>query len=156
MVILLLVFLSLKFFDYTMPYVWVAIGTAQGLTIPWFQVRILTQTPKWGDNMKFLFVVAHPDDEVLGAGGLIYNLIKSGKEVKSWIFPKKLKCVFVNKKWNWLGFLWVFHIIHRFFHRQHKKEKREERFLSVDITKSDMLWQISHFFAPCVFAHGIF
>ena len=32
--------------------------------------------------MKYLFVVAHPDDEVLGAGGLIYNLIKSGKEVK--------------------------------------------------------------------------
>ena len=32
--------------------------------------------------MKYLFVVAHPDDEVLGAGGLIYNLVKSGKEVK--------------------------------------------------------------------------
>lgn len=31
--------------------------------------------------MKYLFVVAHPDDEVLGAGGLIYNLVKHGKEV---------------------------------------------------------------------------
>ena len=32
--------------------------------------------------MKYLFVVAHPDDEVLGAGGMIYNLIKKGHKVK--------------------------------------------------------------------------
>lgn len=32
--------------------------------------------------MKYLFVVAHPDDEILGSGGLIYNLIKSGNKVK--------------------------------------------------------------------------
>ncbi|MDR0220275.1 MAG: PIG-L family deacetylase [Lachnospiraceae bacterium] len=31
--------------------------------------------------MSCLIVVAHPDDEVLGAGATIYNLIKSGKEV---------------------------------------------------------------------------
>ena len=32
--------------------------------------------------MKSLFIVAHPDDEVLGAGGLIYKLIKSGNKVR--------------------------------------------------------------------------
>ena len=32
--------------------------------------------------MNYLFVVAHPDDEVLGAGGLIYNLVKAGKRVR--------------------------------------------------------------------------
>ena len=31
--------------------------------------------------MKYLFVVAHPDDEILGAGGMIYSLIKKGNEV---------------------------------------------------------------------------
>lgn len=31
--------------------------------------------------MKYLFVVAHPDDESLGAGGTIYNLIEKGNEV---------------------------------------------------------------------------
>lgn len=32
--------------------------------------------------MKYLFVVAHPDDEVLGAGGMIYKLIQNGERVK--------------------------------------------------------------------------
>lgn len=31
--------------------------------------------------MNYLIVVAHPDDETLGAGGMIYNLIKSGNNV---------------------------------------------------------------------------
>lgn len=31
--------------------------------------------------MKHLFVVAHPDDEVLGAGAFIYDAVKSGDEV---------------------------------------------------------------------------
>lgn len=31
--------------------------------------------------MKYLFVVAHPDDEVLGAGALIHKLISEGNEV---------------------------------------------------------------------------
>lgn len=31
--------------------------------------------------MKYLFIVAHPDDEVLGSGGTIYNLIKTGNDV---------------------------------------------------------------------------
>ena len=31
--------------------------------------------------MKYLVVVAHPDDEVLGAGATIYKLIREGNEV---------------------------------------------------------------------------
>ncbi|MEG2013701.1 MAG: PIG-L family deacetylase, partial [Anaerovoracaceae bacterium] len=31
--------------------------------------------------MKYLIVVAHPDDEVLGAGATIYKLAQSGEEV---------------------------------------------------------------------------
>jgi len=31
--------------------------------------------------MTYLFVVAHPDDEVLGCGGMIYDLIKKGNDI---------------------------------------------------------------------------
>ena len=34
-----------------------------------------------GDFLNYLFVVAHPDDEVLGAGGTISKLIKEGNKV---------------------------------------------------------------------------
>lgn len=33
------------------------------------------------DIMNYLFVVAHPDDEVLGAGGTMYDLAKKGENV---------------------------------------------------------------------------
>lgn len=36
--------------------------------------------------MKHLFVVAHPDDEVLGAGAFIYDSVKHGDEVSVLIF----------------------------------------------------------------------
>lgn len=36
--------------------------------------------------MKHLFVVAHPDDEVLGAGAFIFDSVKSGDEVAVLIF----------------------------------------------------------------------
>ena len=36
---------------------------------------------KGGNNMKYLVVVAHPDDEVLGAGATIHKLISQGNEV---------------------------------------------------------------------------
>lgn len=32
-------------------------------------------------NKRHLFVVAHPDDEILGAGGFIYDAIRAGDEV---------------------------------------------------------------------------
>ena len=31
--------------------------------------------------MKYMFVVAHPDDEVLGAGGFIHKAIQHGDDV---------------------------------------------------------------------------
>lgn len=36
--------------------------------------------------MKHLFVVAHPDDEVLGAGAFIYDAVKRGDEVAVLVF----------------------------------------------------------------------
>ncbi len=36
--------------------------------------------------MKHLFVVAHPDDEILGAGAFIYDAVKRGDEVAVFLF----------------------------------------------------------------------
>ena len=41
--------------------------------------------------MNYLFVVAHPDDETLGAGGTIYNLSKKGHEVSVAIMCSEVK-----------------------------------------------------------------
>ena len=39
--------------------------------------------------MRHLFVVAHPDDEVLGAGAVIYDAVKRGDEVAAVILNTK-------------------------------------------------------------------
>ena len=41
--------------------------------------------------MSYLFVVAHPDDEVLGAGGTIYALAQKGKTVNVCILSGEVK-----------------------------------------------------------------
>lgn len=40
-------------------------------------------------KMSYLIVVAHPDDEVLGAGGTIYKIAQSGREVNLCILSGK-------------------------------------------------------------------
>lgn len=47
---------------------------------------------------KFLVVVAHPDDEVLGCGGTIANLIKQKKKLKVVFIAEGTSCRFTNKK----------------------------------------------------------
>ena len=42
--------------------------------------------------MNYLVVVAHPDDEVLGAGATIHKLIKDGHNVAVAIMVIKLSC----------------------------------------------------------------
>lgn len=39
--------------------------------------------------MNYLFVVAHPDDETLGAGGMIHSLLKKGNKVTVCIMSSK-------------------------------------------------------------------
>ena len=41
--------------------------------------------------MTYLFVVAHPDDEVLGAGGTIYKLSKQGHSVNVCVMSSEVK-----------------------------------------------------------------
>ncbi len=40
------------------------------------------------EGSKFLLIAAHPDDEVFACGGLLYKLVKDGKEVDIYIFSK--------------------------------------------------------------------
>ena len=40
--------------------------------------------------MKYLFVVAHPDDEVLGAGATIHNFVNNGHDVAVAIMCEKV------------------------------------------------------------------
>ena len=47
---------------------------------------------------KFLVVVAHPDDDVLGCGGTIANLIKQKKKIKVVFIAEGTSCRFTNKK----------------------------------------------------------
>ena len=42
--------------------------------------------------MKYLFVVAHPDDEVLGAGAVIYKLIREGNADGSMVLDANQAC----------------------------------------------------------------
>ena len=47
---------------------------------------------------KFLIVAAHPDDDVLGCGGTIADLIKQKKKVKVVFVAEGTSCRFNNKK----------------------------------------------------------
>ncbi len=40
------------------------------------------------EGSKYLLIAAHPDDEIFACGGLLYKLIKDGKEVDIFIFSK--------------------------------------------------------------------
>ena len=59
--------------------------------------------------MRYMFIVAHPDDEVLGAGAFIHKLIKNGEEVSVVIlnadYEKTRKEMFndIEKSHNALG-----------------------------------------------------
>ena len=48
--------------------------------------------------MKYLFVVAHPDDEVLGAGATIHNFVNNGHDVAVAIMCEK---VMARKDLSW-------------------------------------------------------
>ena len=44
-------------------------------------VNNITAKVKGRKNMNYLIVVAHPDDEVLGAGATIHKLVREGNNV---------------------------------------------------------------------------
>ena len=51
------------------------------------------------DKFKKIFVVvAHPDDDILGCGGTIANLIKQKKKLKVVFIAEGTSCRFTNKK----------------------------------------------------------
>ena len=53
------------------------------------------------DKMKkILVVVAHPDDDILGCGGTLCKLIKSGKDIKVVILGEGSTCRFLKEKIN--------------------------------------------------------
>lgn len=53
---------------------------AENFTLSGF-VRV-QKARRWEPNMNYLFVVAHPDDEVLGAGGTIKKLSEEGNKIE--------------------------------------------------------------------------
>ena len=48
--------------------------------------------------MNYLFVVAHPDDEVLGCGGIIPRYVKEGHEVYVGIVTKVCEPIFTEEE----------------------------------------------------------
>ena len=57
-----------------------------------------------GKNMKYLIVVAHPDDETLGAGASIYKWTKQGDvvDVRCFFVPYLMKKEMFRNEGAWV------------------------------------------------------